>query len=210
AGPTVVVLGGVHGNEPGGWLAAEAIAEWPVTSGTLVVVPRANRQAVEMLARTSAALGDLNRLYPGDPDGLPMSAMAYEITSLVRGHQPHFVFDLHESWGFYAERSADAGTAAVGQTVAVGGVGADMPLMEAVVREVNAHLAPREQLTLADRRGESTAWASAGNSSISLGQFVEGCSPVLVEMAQQDQPAARRAEMHVLLVRTALEHLGMA
>ena len=47
-------------------------------------------------------------------------------------------------------------------------------------------------------------------SSLSLGGYVQGLTPVLVEMGQQGQPEARRAELHRMLVRTALERLGMA
>src|SRR5690606_6992882 len=83
-GPRVVVLGGVHGNEPGGWLAAEEIAGWSLARGSLVVVPRANRLAVSAFERTPPALADLNRLYPGSEDGEPMARMAREIVALVR------------------------------------------------------------------------------------------------------------------------------
>ena len=41
-GPTVMIVGGVHGNEPGGWQAAEQIASWELSRGSLLVVPRAN------------------------------------------------------------------------------------------------------------------------------------------------------------------------
>src|SRR5690606_19026154 len=59
-GPILVVLGGVHGNEPGGWLAAERIVEaMRPQAGGLLVVPRANRQAIDLFQRTTEELGDL-------------------------------------------------------------------------------------------------------------------------------------------------------
>jgi len=45
-GPIVLVLGGVHGDGPGAWAAAEQVATWTPTSGSLLVVPRANVVAI--------------------------------------------------------------------------------------------------------------------------------------------------------------------
>ena len=106
-GPRVMILGGVHGNEPGGWLAAEAIADWDVERGSLVVVPRANMIATEIFERTTEELGDLNRLYPGSTaeEALPMSHMAAQISALAREFEVERLLDLHESWAFFRERS---------------------------------------------------------------------------------------------------------
>ena len=63
-------------------------------------------------------LGDLNRLYPGDPNGLPMARMAYEITETLREFHTTHALDLHESWAFYRDRTeTQTGTAFLGQTV---------------------------------------------------------------------------------------------
>ena len=76
-GPTAMVLGGVHGNEPGGWLAGDEVAKWEPAAGTLLVVPRANVTALNAFVRTFEEIGDLNRLYPGNPDSpLMMERMA--------------------------------------------------------------------------------------------------------------------------------------
>ncbi|HSE43967.1 MAG TPA: hypothetical protein VLA89_01425, partial [Gemmatimonadales bacterium] len=56
-GPVMMVLGGVHGNEPGGWTAADGVATWRPAAGCLLVLPRANRQAISLFARTTDALG---------------------------------------------------------------------------------------------------------------------------------------------------------
>ncbi len=62
-GPVVLILGGVHGNEPAGWLAAEQLVETvEVERGSVLIVPRANELATHALERTLPDLGDLNRL----------------------------------------------------------------------------------------------------------------------------------------------------
>ena len=227
-GPRVLVLGGVHGNEPGGWLAAEAIAEWTPAAGSLLVVPRANVLATQALERTLPELGDLNRLYPGDPEhALPMGRMASAIVGAATEFEVDLVLDLHESWGFYLERTQN-GTAFLGQTVTKGSGPLDLRDISAVVDVVNGEVTEREQLVLRDRFSfrrpqppvppgtpvddalEDSAGRSRSSSSLSLGTFVADLTPVLIEMGQQRQSVERRAELHRLFVRSTMERLGMA
>ena len=67
-GPTVMIVGGVHGNEPAGANAADVIRQWPVTKGRLVVVPRANVPALaankRLIPNLDTNLSNLNRNYP--------------------------------------------------------------------------------------------------------------------------------------------------
>ena len=225
-GPRVMVLGGVHGNEPGGWLAAEEIAEWEVAAGSLLVVPRANALAAHAFERTLPGLGDLNRLYPGRADSLlPMSKMAAAIVAVAREFEVDLLLDLHESWGFYAEHE-QRGRAFLGQTVMKGSGPLEFAEVRAIVDAVNEQITAREQLVVRDRfsfRRSGSGGASfdpallegaatsswRGSSSLSLGSHVQGLTPVLIEMGQQAQPEARRATLHKLLVRTTLERLEM-
>ena len=227
AGPALLVLGGVHGNEPGGWLAADAVAEWTPRRGSLLVVPRANVIAIGLLERTTEELGDLNRLYPGSfEEDPPMTRMAAHIVDIARRYHVDFVLDLHESWGFYTERGDNGGTAFLGQTITSGPGPERVPLARAIAGRVNAQIeVERDRLLARDwtqwpapiAEGEPLAgspqrlqWRPGrGGSSLSLGRFVPGVAPLLVEMAQQQQPVARRVELHQLVVRSTLDLLGM-
>jgi len=68
AGPVVMIVGGVHGNEPAGANAAEVIRRYPITKGKLVVIPRANVTALaadkRLIPDLDTNLGNLNRNYP--------------------------------------------------------------------------------------------------------------------------------------------------
>jgi len=209
------IAGGVHGNEPGGWIAAEAIAQWTVTRRSLVVVPRANGLATLALERTLPGLGDLNRAYPGSATGGPMSRMARESIALARDVGADFLYDLHESWGFFNERApGQGGTAFIGQTVASGGGFDTVGEVQRVVETVNARIAPREQISMRGGFGRNTEGATpgvaiGGTSPLSPSNYVPGLTPVLVETGQDRQSAERRAELHRMIVRTALEHRGM-
>jgi hypothetical protein len=221
AGKTLMVLGGVHGNEPGGWMAAEEVATWTPARGSLVVVPRANIQAIPEFVRTRDDLGDLNRLYPGSPEAaLPMERMAAAIVALAKEVEADLLLDMHESWAFYAERSQN-GTAFLGQTVTTGVGPLNPALGKAVIATVDAEVSGRD--TLYERDGANLqrdptlgtpsspgAVGNRGRSSLSLGGFVTGLTPLLVEMGQQDQPISRRTELHLMVARAVMAELGMA
>ena len=235
-GTRVMILGGVHGNEPGGWLAAEGIAGWEVAQGDLLVVPRANRLSDAAMERTLPGFGDLNRLYPGDPNGPPMARMAHEIVRYAQAFQPHYLLDLHESWAFYNERGSSNGTAFLGQTVAVGVRGTAVDVIGRAVDEVNTRITHRERLVLRTTNNASgipsgpqpggqpapsgpvqtpttvpgaTPNRAGGATSLAIGNWVKNCAPVLIEMGQIGQPDARRAYLHQLLVETVMGQSGM-
>ncbi len=59
--PIVLLLGGVHGDEAGGYLAADAFVDSRVRRGTLIIIPRANFRAIRQGKRFVHR--DLNRLF---------------------------------------------------------------------------------------------------------------------------------------------------
>jgi hypothetical protein len=220
-----MLLGGVHGNEPGGWLAGDELTAWQPSRGSLLVLPRANVLAIRALERTFPELGDLNRLYPGNPDGAPMARMAEAIVALARAHQVDLLIDMHESWAFYGERSQN-GTAYLGQTITSGAGPASARLAESLARAVNERIpTPRDRLFYRDFTSFATnstpgepqpanpndgPWnPNRGGSSLALGRHVPGLTPLLVEMGQDRQELARRIELHLLVARAALELHGM-
>ena len=231
-GPIVMALGGVHGNEPGGWLAGERLVDRvrPQT-GALLVVPRANRQATTLFARTTDELGDLNRLYPGKLGGLPMEQMALELVEAMRAYRVNLVIDMHESWSFYRDRTdTNTGTAWLGQTMTSPGepglaiarhlVDAQNSRMQRSVEEFTLRDWPPRNATFATavpgtftgptpQPGTTGSGAVFGGSRSSLGlpNHVPGLSAILVEMGQQ-QTLERRTQMHVEIVQEALTHLG--
>lgn len=120
-GPTVMLVGGVHGGETSGWIVAGEVAEtWDIDRGTLVVLPEANKDAVNRRRRTGNDGRDLNRAFPfGRPINRPTDwLMAQEIWSIVEEFQPSALLDLHEGWGLReANDRFPGGTLSVGQTL---------------------------------------------------------------------------------------------
>lgn len=107
-GPTGLVVGGIHGDERSGYLAAERLLDWSLAAGRLVVLPRAHRAAIERGTRRGAG-GDLNRQFPPGRD--PPTELARAVWSLVERHDPDVVADLHSSTGIYGVHAEFVGQA---------------------------------------------------------------------------------------------------
>ena len=216
-GPVVMILGGVHGNEPGGWTAAETVAAWEPSAGELLVVPRANITAISSYVRTWDEIGDLNRLYPGDSSSsFAMERMAAEIVATAREFEVDVLLDMHESWAFYAEYPVGGGTGARGQTITAGVGPRQAALGQAIAARVNPQISGREQMIVRDgnafRRPDVTPAAgqtTRGRSSLAIGGHVPGLTPVLVEMGQENQALVRRVDLHLIVARTLLEIVGV-
>lgn len=104
-GPTVSVVGGVHGDEFEGVVAclrlAEELADTSL-AGRLRIVPVAHEAAHNASARSSPLDGlNLARTFPGDPAGRPTERLADALRQHVIGGSDVFV-DLHSAGTAYA------------------------------------------------------------------------------------------------------------
>ena len=98
AGPTLLVLAGVHGNEYEGIEAIPRIfarTEPAELNGRLIMVSACNMPAYEVGVRNSPVDGhNLARVFPGDPDGTVSMRIAHWITEgFIK--KADFLIDLH-------------------------------------------------------------------------------------------------------------------
>ncbi|AZH26165.1 succinylglutamate desuccinylase/aspartoacylase family protein [Haloplanus aerogenes] len=107
-GPTAVVVGGMHGDEPSGYRAASDVASWAFDAGKLVVLPKANQPAIERGTRHNDN-GDLNRKFPTGRE--VETKLARAIWQLVEETDPDVVLDLHSSKGVYRTHESFVGQA---------------------------------------------------------------------------------------------------
>jgi len=99
-GPTVAILGGVHGDEYEGVLAAlwlVAHLRSTLTRGTIRIAAPAHPMAWETTTRESQIDGkNLARVFPGSPDGTATEVVAYELTKkVIMGAD--LLIDLHSA-----------------------------------------------------------------------------------------------------------------
>ncbi|MCW5850872.1 MAG: succinylglutamate desuccinylase/aspartoacylase family protein [Anaerolineae bacterium] len=100
AGPTVVVLAGVHGDEYEGMLVIpEVFARLDPAQmrGTVLMVPICNVPAYQGALRSSPIDGlNMARVFPGDPNGTITQRIAYWLGERVIRHA-HLLIDLHSA-----------------------------------------------------------------------------------------------------------------
>ncbi|CAB4331965.1 unannotated protein [freshwater metagenome] len=99
-GPTVAILGGVHGDEFEGVLATRKIADAVSTSllcGRVKYAAPSNPPAWDSAMRVSPLDGlNLARVFPGKDDGLPTEKIAHHLTQNLIARSD-LVIDLHSA-----------------------------------------------------------------------------------------------------------------
>ena len=202
-GPTVLLTGGIHGNEPSGAAAAEQIRHWPITRGILVVIPRVNVPALEANQRRIPGVdkseGDLNRNFPkrNDKDGEPRGELAALVWEFAGKLKPDWHFDLHESTRRYCEKKGGCAN-----TVIAHGRGDAVPLSRRVADAINETI-PAEKDRFVRLTGKGDTYLATGLS----GHF--GTESLILETLSKGRPLSKRTREHRTLVRHALEYLEM-
>ncbi|MBU4350382.1 succinylglutamate desuccinylase/aspartoacylase family protein [bacterium] len=112
--PTIMIVAGTHGNEKAGIKAAEYLKDnLNIERGTLIIIPRANIMACEENVRCFPPEINLNRVYPGNPQGNSVEKLAYEIFNLMKRYDIGLLVDLHESIEFYRKNPKNYGQTVV-------------------------------------------------------------------------------------------------
>jgi predicted deacylase len=141
AGHRVVVLGGVHGDETEGALAAGrlAVSDLALVAGRVDIVPICHEAAFAADSRTSPVDdGNLARVFPGDPTGPPTALLAHHLyTEVLEGTD--FLVDLHTSGRNY-----------------------DMPFLAGYGGELSGTGSPQERAAIAF--GADFVWRHPGRS----------------------------------------------
>jgi len=132
--PTIMIVAGTHGNEKAGIKAIEYLKEnINIEKGTLIIIPRANILACDENLRCFPAEINLNRVYPGNPQGNSVEKLAYEIFNLMKKYDIDIIVDLHESIEFYKKNTKN-----YGQTVVIDSNDSDLfELSSFIVEEMN-------------------------------------------------------------------------
>lgn len=99
-GPTLFVISGIHGNEPGSYFAASILAQYyKITKGNLWVIPNLNHKSIMMNSR--GVNGDMNRKFANidinDSDYLIVD----ELKKIILNPQVDLILNLHDGHGFY-------------------------------------------------------------------------------------------------------------
>lgn len=98
SGPVVMIVGGVHGNEPAGYTAAGKVKDWDIKKGKLIVLPKANKKAVQNKTRTYN--GNLNRDFPQSSNESCDNTLSKSIYAAVKKYDVDWLMDMHEGYNY--------------------------------------------------------------------------------------------------------------
>lgn len=96
-GPTMMIVGGIQGDEPGGFLSADLYIDLALSRGNLIVVPRANFHSILQFKRGTN--GDMNRKFGGGLNNDKDSQIVRILEELMA--ESDIFLNLHDGWGYY-------------------------------------------------------------------------------------------------------------
>ena len=198
-GPTVMLVAGMHGNEPAPPLAAKQITGWEITQGKLVIIPRANVLALDANKRhtpdTDKSHSDLNRQFPADD--IPQTELANAIWSIVEKYQPSLLIDMHEGYDFHKINKDSVGSSVIPDKTEY-----TRTLGKSILSTINKTIKAesKEFSLLSYPIAGSLARATRERLSIPA---------MIIETTKKDQAIAFRARQQRLMVHQVLSDLGM-
>ena len=104
-GKTALILGGIQGDEPGGFLSADLYPNLVLEKGNLIVIPRANFHSI--IKNQREINGDMNRRF-GDHPADDEENKIVKIIKELMGEADLFL-NLHDGWGFYSHTYENSG-----------------------------------------------------------------------------------------------------
>ncbi|MGE5559905.1 MAG: succinylglutamate desuccinylase/aspartoacylase family protein [Chloroflexota bacterium] len=192
----MMAIGGTHGNEPAGYKAAPYVMEYKIKKGRLIVLPKANRLAVNNFSRSVSSTGDLNRMFPTPGDPTPDTTLSSSIWSYIKTYRPSWLVDMHEGYDFHKVVSA-----AVGQTAIVYPNATTELVAKRAIAKLNARISgTRHDFTM-------LKWPVPGSIARASGQLL-GIHAITFETSVK-QTTTTRINQQLTMVRTILEYLGM-
>jgi len=99
-GKTLLIIGGIQGDEPGGFLAADFFADFLLEKGSLIVVPRANFPSI--LKKERQINQDMNRKFLDDNIFNYETKVVNVLKKLIC--ESDCFLNLHEGSGFYSSK----------------------------------------------------------------------------------------------------------
>ena len=200
-GPTVMVTGGLHGDEPAGARAAEQIRHWPLKRGRLIVVPRANVPGLAAKSRyipdESKESANLNRNFPckGGPDK-PLNTIAEAMWRLTLDRKPDWLVDLHEGSDFHKINKKSTGAGLI-------------RTRDKDVLAVSERMLQAVNETVAEADHQLVPMINPAVGSLARAAWENGGIKAMIQETCVKEPLARRVRQHRIMAHRLLSHLEM-
>jgi len=199
AGPTVLIVGGLHGDEPAGARAAAQIAGWSISRGKLIVIPRANELALRSRTRLTPTGADrnLNRDFPQAAGEEPKGDLARALWAFVAAARPAWLLDLHEGLEVRQQTPKSTGSSIIHDPNP-----ATTAEASRMLDAINATVAE------ADRKFVLLNGPVRGGLACAAAELL-GARAMILETTSHRQPLSLRTRQHSLMVRRFLADLDM-
>jgi hypothetical protein len=103
-GPTLMIIGGIQGDEPGGYISADMYADVRLKKGNMIVVPRANFMSI--MKEVRLVNSDMNRRFSKREAKIYEDKIVEILKALMA--ESDFLLNLHEGSGFYDPEHIDS------------------------------------------------------------------------------------------------------
>ncbi|MEA2091936.1 MAG: M99 family carboxypeptidase catalytic domain-containing protein [Campylobacterota bacterium] len=103
---TLLVIGGIQGDEPGGFVSASLLAtHYEITKGSLWIVPNLNFYSI--IKRSRGPYGDMNRKFARLSKKDPEYDTVERIKKYIKDDSVKLVVNLHDGSGYYRKKYVD-------------------------------------------------------------------------------------------------------
>ncbi|WP_236848476.1 M99 family carboxypeptidase catalytic domain-containing protein [Campylobacter devanensis] len=212
---TVLVTGGIQGDEPGGFMSANLLARgYEITSGSLYVVPNLNMPSI--IKKSRGINGDMNRKFDTLSDKDPEKDIVEQIKSLVLQPNITMLINLHDGSGFYRPKYINkmmnpnrwGNIAIIDQATLPNAIYGDLEATaNKVVKELNKHLLdPKHKYHL--RNTHTAKGDKEMLKSLSYFAIKNGKSAYANE-ASKTLPVHERVYYHLIAVEEYLKLAGI-
>lgn len=106
-GNTLLIIGGIHGDEPGGYFAPTFLEKYyEIKKGSVWIIPNINADSI--IANTRGIYGDMNRKFSVIDKNDPDFEIIKRVKTIILDKEVDLVLNLHDGYGFYREKYENA------------------------------------------------------------------------------------------------------
>lgn len=213
--PRVLLIGGIQGDEPGGFNALNLFLQhYKILSGEVWVIPNLNRHSI--LRNHRGIYGDMNRKFKTLKESDPEYSLIERLKKIILDDKIDFVFHLHDGSGFYRETFISkqlnptrwGNCSIIDQEKLQGAKYGDLlEYSQNVVKHVNAYAL--KDLHLYRVRNTHTAKEDREMEKSLTFFAVRHKKGALANEASKNLPLNERVYYHLLAVEGILESLGI-
>jgi hypothetical protein len=106
-GNTLLIIGGIHGDEPGGYFAPAFLERYyEIKSGNVWVIPDLNTDSI--MANNRGLYDDMNRKFSSIEKNDPDYDTVTKVKEIILDKKVDLILNLHDGYGFYRNKYENA------------------------------------------------------------------------------------------------------